>query len=328
MARWCWMLVAAVLSGCGAGDGAAGGGGDAATEQARLAGTRLTRLYIENPGVRDGSPRMVELRKRVEGLAAGARTTDPTLELSLYVRSLETGYWTGVAEEARYLPASLMKVPVLYHALTRLEADPPLGWQTRRYPGADPMPSPDNLEGVAPPKHMVPGEEYTVLDLLMRMVAYSDNHAKDLVLAGIDPAQVDALMVQVGMADLRDAQGRVAMTARGYATLFRMLYYSSVFSRATSEFALDLLTRADFDAGIRAGVPPGTVVASKYGVHSDPSDPDTGRQLHECGIIYLPGDPFTLCVMTRSSTATTTELAGLIADVTRTAWTTLSMVGT
>lgn len=327
MLRWCWAVLVAGLFGCDA-EGGSAVPGNAAAEQGRLEGTRLTRPFIENPGVRDGSRRMVELRERVETRVNAARRTDPTLHVSFYARSLETGFWTGVDEDARYLPASLMKVPVLYHALTRLEADPPLGWQTVRYPGAADMPSPDNLEGVTAPRHMTPGEEYTLLDLLLRMVAYSDNHAKDLVLAGVDPEQVDALMAQVGVPDMHDTGGRVEMTARAYAALFRMLYYSSVFSRATSEFALDLLSRADFAAGIRAGVPEGTVVASKYGVHLDPSDPASGHQLHECGIVYLPGDPFTLCVMTRSETATTAQLAELVAGLTRTAWGTLSGSGT
>lgn len=327
MVRWCWAMLVVGVVGCDAGrDSTVVDGSDA--EQGRLEGTRLTRPFIEDPGVRDGSARMIELRERVGTRVTAARRADSTLHVSFYARSLENGDWTAVAEDDRYLPASLMKVPVLYHALTRLEADPPLGWRTFRYPGAAEMPSPDNLEGVAPPRHMVPGEEYTLLDLLLRMVAYSDNHAKDLVMAGVDPAQVDALMAQVGLPDMHDTGGRVEMTARSYATLFRMLYYSSVFSRATSEFALDLLSRADFAAGIRAGVPEGTVVASKYGVHLDPEDPASGTQLHECGIVYLPGDPFTLCVMTRSQTATTAQLAELVSGLTDTAWGTLSGTGT
>lgn len=321
MARWGWVvMVVTVLAGCSPEAGP--------PEQGRLEGTRLTRAWIENPGARDGSRRIVSLRKRVESTLAVARRDDPSLEVSFYARSLETGAWTGVNEDAEYLPASLMKVPVLYHALTRLEADPPLGWTSIRYPGADSMPSPDNLEGAPPPRHMTTGAEYTLIDLLTRMVAYSDNHAKDLVLAGVDPTAVGNLMEQVGVPGLQDANGRVVMSARSYAALFRMLYYSSVFSRATSEFALDLLSRADFNAGLRAGLPAGTVVASKYGVHLDPADPESGHQLHECGVVYLPGDPFTLCVMTRSATASTADLGRLVAELTRTAWSTLSGTGT
>lgn len=292
-------------------------------EQGRIGGTRLTRPFIEDPGVRDADPRLARFGARVRALVDAGRRSDPTLGVSVYLRLLEGGAWTGIDEDAPYVPASLMKVAVLFHALHRLEADPSLAQRRIVYPGPGAMPSPDNLSGLAPPRHMIPGEGYSVEDLLERMVVHSDNHAKDLLLRGVDPAEVDTLMTRVGVPALVDDDGRSVMTARAYAALFRLLYHSSVFARSTSEYALELLRRADFHDGLRAGLPADAVVVSKYGVHFDARDLESGRQLHECGIVYAPQGPFTLCVMTRSLHQSQEALAATVAQVAREAWFTL-----
>lgn len=300
--------------------GEATGADPVAVEQGRIAGTRLTRPFIEDPGVRDGDARLRTFVEQVEAAVARERASDPSLQVSVYLRQLEGGAWTGLDEDVAYVPASLMKVAVLFHALARLEADPTLAERSVVYPGPQAMPSPDNLAGAGDPRHLEVGRAYSFVELVERMVAYSDNHAKDLVLTGVDPAEIDALMDAVGVPGQTDARGRAVMSARSYAALFRLLYHSSVFSRSTSEFALDLLRRADFAEGLRAGLPHDVVVASKYGVHFDPDDLDAGQQLHECGIVYAPGEPFTLCVMTRSLIQPQDALAGLVAQVAREAW--------
>lgn len=284
------------------------------SEQARIEGTRLTSPFIEAPGEKDGKAEVEAFRREVERYVTGLKSTDTTLSVSVYLRDLEQGSWTGVDENEPYVPASLMKVAVLFHALYRLEADPSLASVMIRYPGPDSMPSPDNLEGEPPPQHMVAGESYRFDELVERMVTHSDNHAKDLVMRGVRPAEVDRLMQAIGVPTIDEA-GREVMTARAYSALFRMLYHSSVFARGASERALDYLSRADFDLGLRAGLPSNITVASKYGVYVDPRDRQTGQQLHECGIVYLPERPVVLCVMTRSRTKSIDDLAAIVATV-------------
>lgn len=63
-----------------------------------------------------------------------------------------------------------------------------------------------------------------------------------------------------------------------------------------------------------AGVPPGTTVAHKFGIYSIPGTTKTA-QLHDCGIIYRPGRPYFLCVMTEGQDADT--LAGAIRQISR-----------
>lgn len=83
-----------------------------------------------------------------------------------------------------------------------------------------------------------------------------------------------------------------------YSSIFLQLYNSSFFdTKESSEQALELLSQSTFDKGLVAGVPKGTVVAHKFGERSDFTDGI--RQLHDCGIVYFPGSPYLLCVMTR-----------------------------
>lgn len=293
---------------------------EAPSERARINGVRFTSRFIEPAGTRDADPRLTALQRRIADQVAEGRRRDPTLRVSTYVRDLESGAWTGTDEERSYVPASLMKMGVLFHVLEQIEADPTFGSMVRRYPGPDAMPSPPNLVGEAARRGMVPGESYTIRELLERMLVSSDNHAKDLLLDGVAPRAVDSLLATLDVPAQLDAEGRAVMTARSYAALFRILYQSSYFSRRNSEDALELLSVADFRQGMRQGIPEGVEVASKYGIHFDARDLEAGQQLHECGIVYAPQGPFTLCIMTRSQLQPASALARLIADLTATTW--------
>ena len=78
-----------------------------------------------------------------------------------------------------------------------------------------------------------------------------------------------------------------------------------------SEKALGLLQKSEFHKGLVAGVPSGTIVAHKFGERDGLTIGE--KQLHDCGIIYYPGNPYLLCVMTRGDNFD--ELAGVVFDV-------------
>jgi len=85
--------------------------------------------------------------------------------------------------------------------------------------------------------------------------------------------------------------------------LLRQLYNATYLRPDLSELALSWLAQSTFRDALVAGVPPGTVVAHKFGERVA-VDPQTGRelaQLHDCGVGYFPENPYVLCVMTRGS---------------------------
>jgi hypothetical protein len=58
---------------------------------------------------------------------------------------------------------------------------------------------------------------------------------------------------------------------------------------------LSLLVQSDFGGGLQSGVPPNIKVANKFGERILESGE---KQLHDCGIIYYPDNPYQLCIMT------------------------------
>jgi hypothetical protein len=69
------------------------------------------------------------------------------------------------------------------------------------------------------------------------------------------------------------------------------------------------MTRSTFKDGLVAGVPEGTIVAQKFGERSL----ETGQQLHNCGIVYVPSQPYLLCVMTQGTNVA--SLRSVIRDI-------------
>ena len=57
----------------------------------------------------------------------------------------------------------------------------------------------------------------------------------------------------------------------------------------------------DFPQGLQAGIPASVEVAQKFGERQVFLHDGTlsYRELHDCGIVYAPDNPYILCVMTR-----------------------------
>jgi beta-lactamase class A len=166
---------------------------------------------------------------------------------------------------------------------------------------------------------MVPGQSYSYEDLLYRMIALSDNHARDLLLKGITDGDIAGLMAAINAREVY-SNGHIYITARAYSAFFRVLYNSSLLGRSMSEYALSLLAEGYLQDGLRRDLPEGVTVASKFGVHSLDTHSGPEYQFHECGIVYQPGAPYVLCVMTKSDQTPPEGLADLVADVSRIVW--------
>jgi hypothetical protein len=287
-------------------------------EQQTLAINRLTSPYLECPGIINSDLRLTGARRRVADLLQDLRAGDPGLSVSLYARDLNNGPWIGIDQDEAYPPASLSKVPVMLYILSAAESDPELLGRTLTYPGPARMPSKGNMDWAPPELRMVPGQAYTYEDLLYRMIALSDNHARDLLLTQISEADLAGMMASLHAEEIHTG-GRVLMTPRALSTYFRVLYNSTLLGRAMSEYGLALLSDSFLEDGLRKYLPPEITVASKFGfTHAEP--PSTEVHFHECGIVYQPGSPYILCVMTRSASETADDLVEIVARVSRIVW--------
>lgn len=103
----------------------------------------------------------------------------------------------------------------------------------------------------------------------------------------------------------------------------RVLFNATYLNDANSEKALVLLSKATFDKGLTAGVPSTIVVSHKFGEHVNGADGVINSvELHDCGIVYYPKNPYLLCVMTRGKNIN--DLQNTIKEISNTVYTVIA----
>lgn len=215
---------------------------------------------------------------------------------SLYFRDLQNGPTLGINEHEKFSPASLLKLPVLL-AYLNLQIDNPDILNTEI--GFDGVSV--NLNQFYPPK--ISAQEntpYKVSDLLDYMIKYSDNNSYNALNTYLQQISPDKDLVQqtfndLGITDPKDIYDQT-LSVKSYASIFIQLYHNSFFpNKDLSEQALEILVNTDFVEGLTQGIPTDITVAHKFGERSHME----GEQLHDCGIVYYPDNPYILCIMTR-----------------------------
>jgi beta-lactamase class A len=216
--------------------------------------------------------------------------------VSVYYRDLNSGKWFGINENEQYSPASLLKVPVMIAYYKQAQTDAGFLTSKLTYTGATDSNTDETFKSQY---DIVPGT-YTVSDLIKAMIVNSDNNALDLLSQDLNQSILNQLYTYLGVPV--DANNNADfMTAMSYSQFFRILYNATYLSKVNSENALELLVSADFPDGLRAGVPASIPIAQKFGERSDqyPDGVVQERDLHDCGIVYYPSNPYLLCVMTK-----------------------------
>lgn len=229
--------------------------------------------------------------------------------VSVYLRDLRFGPWMGIGEDDMYSAASLLKVPVLLTVLRLAEQRPSILAQRVEI-------TPELIGTYKvifqPEKTIEAGKIYTVDELLVYMIVYSDNNATNALhayLATISPDEPLFVRTMEELGYLGDNRTEDNLSVKQSASMFRILYNGSYLGKEMSQKALLLLSSSAFREGIVAGVPPGTAVAHKFGERIDAGS----QQLHDCGIVYHPQNHYLLCIMTKGKNEHTlaTVIVGL-----------------
>ena len=254
--------------------------------------TRLTHPILDY----DVSTQRSELRpfrNKVDSLIQQSISTGAVSRVSFYFRDLNNGLIVSINGDKTFVPASLLKVPLMMSYLKQAESDPGLLSRTVRYDAPAPGPAP-NTE---PPESIALGRTYTIDELLRHMISYSDNRSSNFLMAMADTRALHETFTELGLGP-PGAQPEYALSVQDYARFLRILFNASYLNRAMSEKALSYLTGCAYVDGLVAGLPAHTLIAHKFGNRFDLPGADK-TQLHECGIVYYPGRPFLLCVMTQ-----------------------------
>jgi beta-lactamase class A len=213
-------------------------------------------------------------------------------DVSVYFRELNDGLAFTIGRTKHFYPASLLKVPEMISVLKEADDDPTILKKKIAYndPGLKSAQNTDVAE------KLVFGRSYTVEELLKRMIEYSDNVSSLLLEEAINPRDLRKTYDELGVPDpyYLDDQSGYMISTELYSSFFRILFNASYLSKKNSEKALEYLSKTDYKKGLVAGVPPTIVVAHKFGLRKV----NGTKQLHDCGIVYYPNNPYLLCVMT------------------------------
>lgn len=234
-------------------------------------------------------------------------------DVSVYFRDFNTSRWVGINSEEKLSPASMMKVVTLISVLSAAESNPDL--LTKGVNIASLPAETTKNQDLYPPKDPVQeGKTYTVQELLTHLIVQSDNNANIVLENIIGENQIKKVYDDL---QIPPPTGNDYMiTSQQYSHLFRVLYGATYLQHNLSEQVLKLLSQTTFTQGIVAGVPEGTQVSHKFGERSQ--EGSSVHELHDCGIVYYPKNPYFLCIMTKGSDFPT--LTNVIKDISNIVW--------
>ncbi|MBP9714924.1 MAG: serine hydrolase [Candidatus Pacebacteria bacterium] len=239
-----------------------------------------------------------ELKVKVEDFISLETKAGKITNASIYFRDLQNGPTLGINEYEEFSPASLLKLP-LFLTYLKLEIDQPEILSTEiGFNNVDKV-----FNQYYPAKvYAKENTEYKISELLNYMIKYSDNNSyyalhKYLLQNFPDTDLMLQTFKDLGIIDPKNPTDQT-ISVKSYSSIFVQLYHNSFFpNRDLSEYALDMLVDTDFKEGITQGIPIDIKVAHKFG---ERSGFDLGeKQLHDCGIVYYPENPYLLCVMTK-----------------------------
>ena len=268
-----------------------------------------------------GSRRLEAARPEIERLIQAARA-----DVAVAARTLDGRHQLLIRPDVSFHAASTMKIPVMIELFAqaregRLRLDDPLpvvnefasivdGSPYRLDPGDDS--DPDLYSSV--------GGSLSLRRLCEAMITSSSNLAANLLIGrlGVDHIRrrvhrlgADGMQLRRGVEDGKAFQAGIVntTTARALMVLFEKIARGKAAGREASAEMVAILKRQRFNAGIPAGLPPGTAVAHKTGTIT--------KIHHDAGIVY-GRRPYLLVVLVRGL-GDEKDSAALIAGITRVA---------
>lgn len=209
--------------------------------------------------------------------------------ISIGFRDLIHGSNLRINVDEPFTAASLLKVPILITIMKNSLTEPEL--LSRRLNSED-------------------GSSSTVEELLRRMIIDSDNDAASTLLNLAPPEEVIQDLRDMGVV-LVQKDDDWWISVGEYGSIFRILYNSTFLPPNLSNSILKLLSQTTFKTGLVAPIDVNIPVAHKYGERRAGSL----QQLHDCGIVYFPKNPYLLCVMSRG--ADLKQLEAAVAEISK-----------
>ncbi len=216
-------------------------------------------------------------------------------EVGIFFRELNFGGASiGIHSDLTFSPASLFKVPLMMAYFKQTEKNPDFLQTKILYENKMGL---NQHEFYTAREYIEVGKEYSIEKLIEYMIIHSDNEATYLLKDYLDPEISNQTYLDLGINVPQNQPEAEFMTVRAYSSFFRILYNSTYLNEELSAKALEILTKSDFKLALREPIPGDIRVAHKFGERA--SIESNLKQLHDCGIIYFPGHPYSLCIMTK-----------------------------
>ena len=252
-------------------------------------------------------PDLPELTEAFDGTRAALEERiarhDGTVGLVLY--DPETGEGVSIRGDERFPSASVIKVPVLYEAMLRVEEG--------RLALDDPlvMLDDDRAAGAGVLQHLTAPYEVNVRDAAFLMTALSDNAATNLLIEKLGARRVTDRMAELGLPETRlfrqsfgepadsfDPEGSErwgfgVTTPMEQAKLLAWIHRGEAVSPEATDEMLRMLEEQLYQYGLPRHLPPDVEVAHKTG--------SIAEARHDCGIVFAEAREYVLCVMTREN---------------------------
>ena len=224
---------------------------------------------------------------------------------SVYLKEYERNEWMAVNEEEKFEPGSLFKVPILIAYLKMNEEAP--GVLDKKLLFNQNF----NIDKIVAfkSKNIQIGTTYTIRELLRYMIEYSDNNATALLNNNLKSDVLLKLFKDLDLKLPNISAKQYFFTVRQYSLFMRAIYNASYLNIDNSEYAAELLSKCNFNDGIRKGIPASVKIAHKFGESGTPSE----KQLHETAIVYLKDKAYLLTVMTKGKD--NVALSNLIGEI-------------
>lgn len=266
-------------------------------KELRKGSTGLVNPLLEcDPNLANSPPKLKPLRDKLTTLLQTKTKLNGQDTFSIYYKDLNSGEWFGINQDLYFAAASLSKVPIMVEIFKLAEQDPSI-LEKKIIFDPNKVELKDIYNNLDPEERMKPGSTYSVIELLKKMVQQSDNIATAVLIDGLK-LNLSKVFSDFGIS-YEKIDGVISLTSKSYGAIFRILYNSTFLSESNSTRALELLTQSEFNKGIRKPLPDNFQVANKFGARN--IDSKGSYQLHDCGIVYKPGRPYLLCVMTKGT---------------------------
>lgn len=235
----------------------------------------------------------LSLRKQIQDQVAGYGDT-----FGVYFEYLPTGSSINVSGSLEFHAASLFKLPVTMAYVRSQErlgltSDPKITIKASEI---------DKEFGDLWKKGV--GYKLKMSEVVRLALENSDNTAAKVIADNVTDDDFSQVYQNLDINLQTDNHGAI-LTAKNYTSILKALYFSSVLDREDSEKILEMLTKTKFSDRLVAGITADVVVAHKIGNFIDTKD--KMEAFTDCGIVYLPKRPYSLCMVSKTNEQTAKE---------------------